>query len=225
MSKSLLCLVLVTCSTVLTATAEASLVLGFSPLANVTSTTVNIGDSVAVPIYLVEDGADTRLFDSGLFGFSLEANYSIAGLQFQSISFNPAFDDFDHDASFAGRLLLSGLSTLPPTGQTNIQLATVSFLVTGPGVHTISLADPNPLVSGQDFVLNDGTIANGFDFSVIDAELFGPAYDQTFNLTVNVSAVPEPSSALSLLGSFVLFYSYKRRFGFRRRTITGETGR
>ncbi len=218
MYKLLFCLALVACSTALTTTAKAAFVLTFSAFADVTSTTANVGDTVSIPIYLAETGPSTRLFDSGLFGFSLEANYDTAGLQFDSILFNSAFDDFDHDASFAGSLFFSGISTLPPTGQSKIELATLRFLVTDAGVYSVSLADPNPFVIGQDFVLNDGTIENGFDFSVIDAELFGPAYNQTFNFSVSGSAVPEPSSALSLLGGFVLLLSHQSRFAFRRWT-------
>ncbi|MCA9158881.1 MAG: hypothetical protein KDA72_11170 [Planctomycetales bacterium] len=195
--------------------AQADLILQFSPDNLQSGTTVSIGNTFAVDLYVAESGGETGMVDSGLFSFGTLATYSTANLQFLSGTIDPVWTP-----------LFSELFAGPQQGQISaygaafdeipkadvIHLATFQFQAIEAGITSILFGDLDSTI--DDFTLGDATVDNPFPTS-LDVPLFGDTLTNTYGFSVNIqsTAVPESSAFSSIIFAFILWLLRKRVSG------------
>jgi len=185
---------------------QAGFSLGFNATNDMNSKTVNVGDTFSVDLYLFET-VSTSLFTEGLLGFGTRATYDSAVIE----AFN-AINDASFpivgagpDLSVKDQIDVYGAATTPPKSSA-IRLTTLSFLAKNEGSSVIYFGDYDPNIS--DFTLN-----NTPSFTDLDPSLFTSS-NPSYNFTVHVTAVPEPSSILGSVGlalTYVLWIIRRRR--------------
>ncbi|MDZ4848324.1 MAG: PEP-CTERM sorting domain-containing protein [Pirellulaceae bacterium] len=184
--------------------AKADFVIGFNPTNTLNSANVFVGDSFAVNLYLIESNT-TKLTTFGLLGFGSRATYNSTVIQATGATNDANFPIVggSPDLSVSGQIDLFGGATTPPK-LSSIHLATLNFSAAAAGTTVISFGDYDPLIS--DFTLNDTPA-----FTDLDPSLFSPSLAFKFDFTVNVAAVPEPSSLLGCSTLGLTFVMWRRR--------------
>jgi hypothetical protein len=190
----------------------ADIVIGFDSNASLSSKSVQVGEQFSVDLYYVE--TTTSLAPTnGLFSFGTRGTFSSTLLQFDDGTVDSVFEAIgggsNPDGSVAGQVDVFGASPSGAPKSLSIHLATLNFTAVSAGTAVISFGDLDP--GFNDFSLDDDFL------TTLDPIVYGPMH-LTHNFTVNVSAVPEPSSvALTstglLLGGFLVYRS--RRNGSR----------
>ena len=190
--------------------ANADLTIEFSEDNGVTFSnafSAQIGEQLDVGIYLGQTGVDSVLTDEGLISFGLEL--SMLQTDFGSISnvaANPAFDVendlFSSDSRFVleygqssgvgvtGNQVLLATFTFEPTRDGNTQFAITDRLV-GSGIGNASWLTPS--------------------FGFLDEDIFGAGAAGSFEFSVNVVGIPEPSNVILVVTSAGFFLARRNR--------------
>ncbi len=188
-----------TCS----ASSKADFVLSTRPDGTTPTINAAIGDTISFDLYLVETNT-SRITQDGLLSFGLRGTFSSATLQGLSVDISPQFPIIGNGADFStpGQVDFFGGSLNPPK-VASVQLANVKFRVIGDGTTTIRFGDLDS--NFDDFSLGDQNLTS------LDSALFGPAFDQTYGVTVQITAVPEPGTFALVVcaGSIVILRRWR----------------
>lgn len=195
-----------------------------------TTFNVNQGDAVRISVYLLQQGADTRLSDSGLFLASFDASFDATKGQVRSIigkalpfselapvprntyrfplgNDGPVFDNTAGTLSIGGGIDLDDPRPIPGIGTGEAFVGYFDFELTQPGAVTFTFSDPNPSPTFANNSLNDNP-----SFTNLDGELFANNGTSQTTLTLTtITAIPEPSSVMLLSGACGIVLLRRRR--------------
>ena len=158
---------------------------------------INVGQTVDVPLYLIQTDTNTEL-TTGLLSAGIGIDFAptgIANASFLSygLGWNSGFSATNIDNSAGTASMQTGVEFLDPavTETLNaILLGTFRFTGVAAGTSFLTLRDADPL---QDDTLVDDPLA----YTVLDGII---TFGATTSITVNgVAAVPEPSGVLAFL--------------------------
>lgn len=192
------------CFVTLDASAQAGFVLNFGTVASpapgsVSTSTIGVGESIDISIYLSESTGETRLADSGVATTGTKATFASTFGAVSDVVLNPSLrlfpvTEFDNAA---GTMSLAGVEpSFNGIKGNSVLIGTFRFSATAPGDTTFKFGDFNPDLAVSDFSLH----SPDFNFIDIDQALFGVDRLRTYDFTVqSITAVPEPSSFLLLL--------------------------
>lgn len=171
---------------------KAELILQFSADNSVNGTSVFVGQSFLVDIYLVE--TSTSNLSNGLLGFGFRGTFDSSRLQATGGTTDPVFNftgSPNANISFPGQVDMFGGASVPPQAAV-IHLGQLNFLALSPGSSVILFGDLDS--NFDDFTLNDAP-----SFTSLDSAIFGAGGVGTFGFNVSITAVPEPSSLVTIL--------------------------
>ncbi len=193
---------------------RGDLILAFSPDGLTQQFNVKVGDSFNVDLYLIETTTND-LATYGLLGFGTRGEFSSAFIQATGGTVDSSFPfvggGSNPDFSNEGQVDVFGGALQPPKSPA-VHLATLGFTAVGSGTTVIRFGDLDSTF--DDFSLNDPSVTS------LDRSVFGSTLLQTHDVTINISAVPEPTSFF--LTIFAAVSLAARRFrGAARLTKTG----
>ncbi len=166
------------------------------------------GDLVKVTVFLAESTPDTVLATDGLLGFGLTGFATLSGSGTITAASHSSEFDFSSTDSFSTSMLdweALVLNNAVPTGS-NIVLGSFDFQTVADGSTAIEFGDIQPGSTSAEANWLSGA------GSELDEVIFGTGATDTFQFRINVSSVPEPSSAaVILLGSFLLAFGRRRK--------------
>ncbi len=169
---------------------------------------VATGSTTNVEVYLSDVAPGTVLSSEGLFGFGLRGDLdSTAAGSVASASINPTFDFVTTDDfnAIAIEWEAAVLANSIPTAS-SVLLGSFQFNSTGSGVSALTFGDIDPGSTSL-----EANWLSGFG-TELDESIFGSGSANTFVLSLNSNAVPEPGTAsLFVFGSMVLSAFRRRR--------------
>ncbi len=190
--------------------ARADLVLSFTADNGATfsnSFDVTTGDSLSIGIYARETAPDNVLSTEGLIAFGFDVTSSPTGLgTISAATANPFFDLENHNVTTASGFEWEYVE-MANTGfqASDIFLGSFQFDTTTDGT-TVFTVEDRLVGSG---VGDASWLTPALD--ILDESFFGPGATNTFQFSINASAVPEPNSFVFLLGSAGLAAGLRRR--------------
>ena len=125
--------------------------------------TAAVGTSLAIEIYLIQLGDDTRIRDSGVISFGVDVNHETELVEVTDAEVSSEFGAFPlADTSTPGLVKLSGVSSLLATpvnsgGEGFLLLGSLTVQLTAAGTTTFTFVDPNPNPTIADNALGDAT--------------------------------------------------------------------
>lgn len=192
-----------------------------------TNLNITPGETARISVFVVQRGGDTRLSEFGLFQSSFQASFDPTAGQVTSIisdslpfegGVNPPTPlnrfTVGPDASFDNDLGLLNLGgsldvddsrfqagDIPGLGTGSAFVGFFDFQVTGDAPISFTFTDPNPSDSFSNNslygrLIGDGPMTEGFDD--LDPEFFPGGGPSNVFLTINATAIPEPSSVIAL---------------------------
>ena len=170
---------------------------------NTVNTPTNTG--VTIQVFL-NDSGDTTLADQGLLGFGLRVAASPSNLgMIDNGVLNPVFEFTTTNTVTPSSVdWATAVFLNPPPNGPSVFLGSFDFTPTADGSTVLSFGDIQP---GSGSVNANWSSGTG---TVLDEVIFGPNAANTFSLTINSTAVPEPTVA-PILGLALACMAQRRR--------------
>ena len=204
--------------------AELILQFGVGDTIGLTSLNVDAGESLLLDLYITQTGSTVRLNSESTSVNTVDVTFSVTGGPGVAPNDSVAFGNFFRDTSFTSRmgqaLRFSAESTkIPPTPTSDVP----GVISSDDGVAdnsilfgTISLSTAADVSGSRTILLSGNTDSFGNLTTSPDTVLTGGLPLVSGSLTLNVSAVPEPSS-LMLVGVIGMgMFTLRHRGGCRR---------